>query len=124
MIIILITIIVLIVLYHSYQLYKQHRANKELKELYMKRFGESERVERLIREKPENIILATEICESKIPLRYIGRFDSLDKVSAKNGDCATMNELQYWYKDGKWYEVVDDLSYLQSCTFGDYRIRY
>ena len=113
--------IALALLWHSYQLYKQEKANKELNELYMKRFGEQKRVEKLIMEKPENIMLVSDIWSSRMALRYIGRHDNLDKLQAKNGDYAIMDGRDFIYKDGKWYEIVNDMPpRIDYC----YRLRY
>lgn len=120
MAIILVTIII-VLLWHSYGLYKQRRANKELNELYMKRFGEQARVERLIEEKPGDNILATDVMASEITLRYIGRIDNLEKVNARNGDYAYKDGREYMYKDGKWFEIANDLP--PRIDYG-YRITY
>ena len=70
---------------------------------------------RLIEEKTDNVIFQTEL--PKIPIHFIGTLESLKGVRGKDGDLAFVGDIEYYYKDGKWYELVDDMPHID-------RVRY
>jgi hypothetical protein len=107
---VLLALFVIIFLIYSYKKYKEEKANERLDEIYMKRLDEEERVEKLIREKPQEIILLSSI-PSDTTLRFIGRLDNLDNVQAKDWDFTLVDQTEHIYKDGKWYELIDDISH-------------
>ena len=112
MTIILLAVIFAIFCQMGYSTYKEHKANKRLNEIYQHRKEREDRRRRLIDEKPDNIILVSDLWndKDKFPICFIGKFDSLNIIDAREGDLATVDMIDYLYKDGKWYELVDDVS--------------
>ena len=109
--------VVLAILYQmGYSAYKESRANKRLNEIYQHRKEREDRKMRLIAEKPDNVIFASDL-NKDTPLMFVGSFKSLNGVKGKNGDLANVDGIEYFYKDGEWYALVDDVSHLN-------RLRY
>ena len=98
-----------------YMDYKHRKANKRLNEIYSRRRAKEDRRMRLIEEKPDNVIFQTEL--PKIPIHFIGRYQSLSGVRGNDGDFAFVGETEYYYKDGKWYELVDDMPHIDEIRY-------
>lgn len=93
------------------KLYNKRLAECRLNKIYEERRAREERKQRLIAEKPDYVIFVSDLwkMEKKYTLHYIGRFDSLDGIRCEDWDLATVGGIEYLRKDGKWYEVVDDM---------------
>lgn len=65
----------------------------------------------------EECILESTIMGMECPKTYIGKLSEL-KRSPKEGDIASKDNETYFYTNGKWRRVIDDLPRI------DYRIRY
>lgn len=109
--VILIAVFILFAFYAIHDIYKKEKAYRELNSIYKKREEREKRRLRLIAEKPQNVILASEINKifPPIMINFIGSFDSLEGIKAKNYDFVVVKDCYYLYKDRKWYEVVDDI---------------
>lgn len=104
----LITVIVVSV-YFLRDFYKKGSAYMKLNKIYEEREAREERRQRLIAEKPDYVIFQSELVDFDGTFRYIGRLDELPKRGVENLSIANMNGLVYLFKDGKWYEIVDDM---------------
>ena len=109
-------LLLFLLLYQVHNLYKKVKAYKQLDDIYSRRKEREDRKMRLIAEKPDNVIFASDL-NKDTPLMFVGSFKSLNGVKGKNGDLANVDGIEYFYKDGKWYELVDDVSHLN-------RLRY
>ena len=109
MTIILLSVALAILCNICYMDYKQRKANKRLNDIYNRRRAKEDRRRRLIKEKPDNVIFQTELIEAENPLHFVGRLESLKGVRGDDGDFALVGDIEYYYKDGKWYELVNDM---------------
>lgn len=119
MTIILLGVAIAILCQIGYSTYKESKANKRLNEIYQHRKEREDRRRRLIDEKPDNIILVSDLwnVNAKSTINFVGKFSSLSDAKAKDGDLAIVADLYYIYKDGKWYELVDDVSHLNGIKY-------
>jgi len=117
---VLLALFVIIFLIFTYKKYKEEKANERLDEIYMKRLEEEDKIDRLIREKPDQIMFLSAI-PSGTTLNFIGRFKSLDNVQANDWSFALVDKQEYICKDGEWYELIDDISHFR--TLGLWRTR-
>lgn len=92
-------------------IYKQEKAKRRRNRIYREQREREDRKRRLIAEKPDYVIFLSTLMQSNEPIRYIGRFDSLDEIKPEQNDFANVGDLEYLYRDGKWYEIVDDRPY-------------
>ena len=111
--VIILSIVILGIIWYAYKLNKIDKANKKLNEIYQKRYKEEERVRKIINEKPDNVIFQSELKDSNMSFTYIGHLNKHGNRTFKNGDLAYEDERMYLYKDGKWLEVIDDVSHLR-----------
>ena len=96
---------------------KRNEANNKLNEIYRMRYERENRRRKLIAEKPDDVIFVSEI--PKATLKYTGFFDSnrhyedWDIITKNNG----LFDLEYLYKEGKWYEIVNDVIHLRDLCY-------
>lgn len=118
--IVFLSIVFFLLILYARKLQKLYLAYAHLEELNMKRAAEKDRIEKLIREKPDNVIFLSEMIASGDSFRYIGKFESLDKVKAQDCDFANIDERRtFLFKGGKWYEVIDNVSRFKNIMYYD-----
>ena len=89
--------IVILTLFWFYD-YKKRKRNRELNIAIKKRSTAP------IRMAPKESPVSSS--EKGLMLRYIGSFDSLDKVERKEGTVCFVNETSYIFRKGQWEELV------------------
>lgn len=92
-----------------YDICKKEKVHRKLNRIYEEREAREERRRRLIAEKPDYVIFQSELVDFDGTFKYIGRLDELPKRGVENLSIANMNGWVYLFKDGKWYEIVDDM---------------
>ena len=110
--ILIITIMVIAILWQIVRFYKSCRANWRLAKIYQRRHAEEKRTRKLITERPEGVIFVSDLwkMEEKHTLHYIGKFDYLGGFHSEDWDFVTVNRIEYLRLDGKWYELVNDMT--------------
>ena len=92
-------------------IYKQEKAKRRLNRIYREVREREDRIRRLIAEKPDYVIFLSDLQSFNETFMYIGRFNSLEEIKPEQNDFANVGDLEYLYRDGKWYEIVDDRPY-------------
>lgn len=113
--VVFIIMVILVTVCAIYDISKKEIALRKLNRIYKERREREDRRLRLIAEKPEYIIFLSELKDSGKTFRFIGKFNELPR-RAQDYDIASTERHDYLFKDGKWYEIVDDLPRMPKST--------
>lgn len=106
----IIVIAIPLLLWTIYVLYDSHRRKKKLlKELNHLRDREIKRFDRVFKEEPKRIILASKIIDTIETVRFVGHADKLDKSKYEENDLIYKNDCLYLFKDSDLYKIINDL---------------